>query len=282
MAIIAKISNQFDRLSNNEQKIAQVILDAPESVVGLSSSAFAEQAGVSQSSIIKLAQKLGFKGFPALKQALNEELTRKKVLDVSGTLHGDIQQNDTAKVMAQKLSQSKLSAIVETTNALDYENLDQAVTVLNKANKVHLVGLGGSAIVMKDLSYKLMKIGITALCELDSHVQITIAQTLNANDVMVVCSFTGNRKEVVIAAEIAKQRGATLIAITGLNDSPIRRMADIQLDTIADEAQARTSAIYSRTAQNCITDLLFMALIQTRNEEAIALIDSASNTIGQL
>ncbi len=232
-----------------------------------SSQELAQQADVSQSSIVKFTQKIGFKGFTAFKLAVSEDLGRKHAIktDNVGDLYNGIGRDDDLETMAKKLAQEKINSIVETTQALDNATLARVLDVINQAGRVQLVGIGGSALTAKDLWYKLLKIGVTTLFAQDSHVQISIAQTLGPGDVQLVVSYSG----------------ATLIAVTSFRNTPLRQMADMVLDTVADENELRISSISSRTAQNTITDILFLGLVQ-RRDEAWALIDGTRGAIDRL
>ncbi|QUJ70142.1 SIS domain-containing protein (plasmid) [Photobacterium sp. GJ3] len=282
MTTLAKIDHYRDAFSPSEQKIATFILQDPDQVISLSSQQLAQQAEVSQSSIVKFTQKIGFKGFTAFKLAVSEELGRKKAMG-PGTeqqgLHNQITREDSLEIMAQKLAQEKQNSIVETTHAIDFAVLAKVVEAMDAAGKIQLVGIGGSALVAKDLGYKLLKIGIPVIAEQDSHVQISVSQTLKAGDVQIVISYSGRRKEVLLAAQTAKAKGAKVIAFTSLQQSPLRELADWSLDTLAEETQLRSSAISSRTAQNTLTDLLFLALIQKRDQEANQLIKDTTELI---
>lgn len=144
------------------------------------------------------------------------------------------------------------------------------------------MGIGGSALTAKDLAFKLLKIGMTALTEQDSHVQIATANTLTKQDVQIVISYSGSRKEILMAAQTAMDKGSTVIALTSTKKSPLRKLANFCIDTIADERQFRSSSISSRTAQNVITDLLFMTLLQIKSDKAKLLIDEISSTMNRI
>ncbi|RFY42954.1 SIS domain-containing protein, partial [Salmonella enterica subsp. enterica serovar Enteritidis] len=90
------------------------------------------------------------------------------------------------------------------------------------------------------------------------------------------------RKDMLVAASVAKKQGAKIIAITGEKHSPLGLMADYILETIADEGEWRSAAISSRTAQNTITDLIFMALLKKRDENAKTLVLSSQALINSL
>ncbi|EKO3572842.1 SIS domain-containing protein [Vibrio metschnikovii] len=281
MSIVNRMISRRTQLSENELKIADWILAHPQQAALMTSLQLAEQVSASQSSIIKFAQKMGFKGYSAFKLLLVEELSRKQALESTPVQH-NIFINDPLAVIAQKLVQAKTDAMFHTTNALCFEQFHHAVNWINQAHRVQIVGIGGSALTGKDLAFKLLKLGITALAEQDSHVQIATARTLTPQDVQIAISFSGDRKEVFIAAEAAKQQGAKVIALTAPKKSKLRQLADIALDTIADETQHRSSSIASRTAQNVLTDLLFISLVQRREDSARQLIETISSDIQQI
>ncbi|WP_224214260.1 SIS domain-containing protein [Vibrio metschnikovii] len=281
MSIVNRMISRRTQLSANELKIADWILAYPQQAASMTSLQLAEQVSASQSSIIKFAQKMGFKGYSAFKLLLVEELSRKQALESTPVQH-NIFINDPLAVIAQKLVQAKTDAMFHTTNALCFEQFHHAVNWINQAHRVQIVGIGGSALTGKDLAFKLLKLGITALAEQDSHVQIATARTLRPQDVQIAISFSGDRKEVFIAAEAAKQQGAKVIALTAPKKSKLRQLADIALDTIADETQHRSSSIASRTAQNVLTDLLFISLVQRREDSARQLIETISSDIQQI
>ncbi|QWZ79251.1 SIS domain-containing protein [Aeromonas sp. FDAARGOS 1419] len=284
MLTLSKLSNLRSQLSPSELKIADYILSYPEQVTGFSSQELAMQAEVSQSSIVKFTQKIGFKGFTAFKLAVSEDLGRKHAIktDTVGDLYNGIGRDDDLETMAKKLAQEKINSIIETTQALDSDLLKQVLDTIDGAGRVQLVGIGGSALTAKDLWYKLLKIGVTTLFAQDSHVQISIAQTLGPGDVQLVISYSGASRDVLAAAELAKRNGATLIAVTSFRQTQLRQMADMVLDTVAEENELRISSISSRTAQNTITDILFLGLVQRRDERAWALIDGTRDAIDRL
>ena len=89
------------------------------------------------------------------------------------------------------------------------------IQLIDEAQRVQIIGIGGSGLVARDLSYKLQKIGITTLIETDHHVQISVAQMLSSKDLQIVISYSGKRKDMLVAASVAKKQGAKIIAITG-------------------------------------------------------------------
>lgn len=284
MTLLDIITCTLPRLADNQRKIAQFILENPEKVLNLSSSQLAETLDVSQSAIVKFSQKIGVKGYPALKLALSEIIGRQQLNESTRhtALHNRITPNDNLMVVAQKLAMEKNHSITETTKRIDIKQFEKVIEFIDKSQRVQIVGIGGSGLTAKDLSYKLQKIGITTLVEFDHHVQIAAALTLNSNDVQIVISFTGKRKDMLTAANIARKQGALVVAITRDRHSPLAQLADYIIESIAEEDEWRSSSISSRTAQNTITDLIFMALLQKREAKAKSLVMNARVAINNL
>lgn len=284
MRCLQRITLNKDAFTPGERIIADYILANPDKLKQCSSQELASILNISQSSIVKFAQRLGFKGFTNLKMALIEEWGQqsKQNAESEQHLHNDINVHDTPSVIAEKLFRAKQQALRMTTDSVNLAQLERVVAEIKAARRVQIMGMGGSSLVAKDLAYKLMKIGYPVMNEMDSHVQMTVAQSLGEGDVQIVISYSGALKEIVIAAQAAQEKGAKIIAITSLQDSPLRKLADFVLDTIADEARWRSSSISARTAQNTITDLLFVCLLQEDSERSRSFIHRSQEMIEQL
>ncbi len=133
----------------------------------------------------------------------------------------------------------------------------------------------------RDLSFKLMKIGYRVACEADTHVQATVSRALK-KAMYKSLSLTAAVKEIVLCAEAARKQGATVIAITSLADSPLRRLAHFTLDTVSGETEWRSSSMSTRTAQNSVTDLLFVGLVQLNDVESLKMIQRSSELTQRL
>lgn len=74
MNTLILIRQRYPTLAQSDRKLADFLLQFPDYARHLSSQQLAAEAGVSQSSVVKFSQKLGYKGFPALKLAISEAL----------------------------------------------------------------------------------------------------------------------------------------------------------------------------------------------------------------
>lgn len=259
MSAFVKIKAIKHSLSSSETKLATFTLDSPNAVRDLSSQELANVVGVSQSSVVKFAQKLGYKGYPAFKLAVIDALSKEAP---NTQLHGKITLNDGFEQMADKLLASKISVLNETRNLNDMVEFERAVELLKNAKRILICGVGGSALVSKDFSYKLQKLGMVALAEPDGHVQLAIAATFSEADVVVAISESGTTREIVNVVDEARENHSKIISITKYGQTAVSDHADVKLYSVAEEASARLSSILARTAQELIIDMLFIALTQ--------------------
>lgn len=261
MSTLLRIRQIYPTLAQNDRKLADFLLDNAEQARHLSSQMLAQLVGVSQSSVVKFAQKLGYKGFPALKLALGEVLAQPKVAPVV-TIHNHILSSDPLKTVGEKLLLEKQAALRATLDINSEQRLLTALEMLRAARRVILVGVGASGLVAKDLSFKLLKIGVMAVAEADMYVQLATIKALSREDLLLAISFSGERREINLAAEEARIAGAKVLALTSFSPNGLQQRADHCLYTIAQEPNIRSAAISSSTAQFALTDLLFMALLQ--------------------
>ncbi|HEN3249740.1 TPA: MurR/RpiR family transcriptional regulator [Yersinia enterocolitica] len=265
MSSLLRIRQLYPTLAQNDRKLADFLLTNPEQARHLSSQKLAQQTGVSQSAVVKFAQKLGYKGFPALKQALSEIVAAP---EQAVTLHNQILSTDSLKTVGEKLLAEKAAALRATLDINSEQRLTDALDMLRSARRVILTGLGASGLVAKDLAYKLLKIGVMAVSETDMHAQLAAVQALDPRDLLLAISFSGERREINLAAEEAQRCGAKVLALTSFTPNSLQQRADHCLYTISEEPAIRSAAISSSTAQYALTDLLFMAMIQQDLESA--------------
>ncbi len=267
MNCLFRIRQRYPSLAQSDRKLAEYLLENPASALELSSQQLAEQAGVSQSSVVKFAQKLGYKGYPALKLAVSEALASAPSPH-SVAVHNAILGDDPLRMVGEKLIKENMASMHATLDINSEEKLLESVNLIREARRVLLVGIGASGLVAKNLSWKLMKIGINAVAEQDMHALLATVQAMSSDDLLLAISYSGERKEINLAVEEARCAGASILAITGFTPNTLQQRATHCLYTIAEEQATRSAAISSTCAQNMLTDLLFMALVQQDLEHA--------------
>ncbi|MDU6925899.1 MurR/RpiR family transcriptional regulator [Franconibacter helveticus] len=267
MNCLIYIRQRYPGLAQSDRRLADYLLAQPDHARHLSSQQLAAEAGVSQSSVVKFAQKLGYKGFPAMKLAISEALATSPNPH-SIPVHNEILGDDPLRVVGEKLIKDNVAAMHASLDINPEEKLLESVTLLRNARRVLLTGIGASGLVAKNFSWKLMKIGLNAAAEQDMHALLASVQALEEGDLFVAVSYSGARREINLAADEALRVGAKVLAITGFSPNALQQRATHCLYTIAEEQATRSAAISSTSAQTMLADLLFMALVQQDLEKA--------------
>ncbi|WP_058913307.1 MurR/RpiR family transcriptional regulator [Entomohabitans teleogrylli] len=261
MNCLIRIRQRYPALAQSDRKLAEFLLENAARSLEFSSQQLAAAAGVSQSSVVKFAQKLGYKGYPALKLAISEALASAPAPH-SVPVHNAILGDDPLRMVGEKLIKDNTAAMHATLDINSEEKLLDSVAMLRDARRILLAGIGASGLVAKNFAWKLMKIGINAVAELDTHALLASAQALKPQDLLLAISYSGERREINLAAEEAFAVGAKILAITGFTPNALQQRATHSLYTIAEEQATRSAAISSTSAQMMLADLLFMALVQ--------------------
>ena len=277
MSTFVKIKALRQSLSSSEAKLADFTLNSANAIRNLSSVELAKVVGVSQSSVVKFSQKLGYKGFPAFKlaviDALNDESSEPK-------LHGKITLNDSLEQIAEKLLRSKLAVLTETKNLNEAPAVEKAVELLKSAKRILICGLGGSALVAKDFSYKLQKLGMPAIAEPDGHAQLAYVATFSKGDLVIAISESGMTREIAEVVKQAKKNSSSVISVTKFGSSLVADSADVKLYSVAEGESVRLSSILARTAQDFVIDILFIALTQS-SRQGRKLLEHSNEVVGE-
>lgn len=267
MNCLIRIRQRYPALAQSDKKLAEFLLENADRACHLSSQQLAAEAGVSQSSVVKFAQKMDFKGYPAMKLAIGEALASNPN-PYSVPLHNKIRGDDPLRVVGEKLIKENISAMHASLDVNSEEKLLESVRLLHDARRIILTGIGASGLVARNFSWKLMKIGVNAVVELDMHALLATVQATSPEDLLLPISYSGERREINLAAEEMLRVGGKILAITGFTPNGLQQRASHCLYTIAEEQTTRSAAISSTSAQMMLTDLLFMALIQQDLEHA--------------
>lgn len=172
---LLRIRQRYQGLAQSDKKLADYLLLQPDTARHLSSQQLANEAGVSQSSVVKFAQKLGYKGFPALKLALSEALASQPE-SPSVPIHNQIRGDDPLRLVGEKLIKENTAAMYATLNVNSEEKLHECVTMLRSARRIILTGIGASGLVAQNFAWKLMKIGFNAAALRDMHALLATVQ----------------------------------------------------------------------------------------------------------
>ncbi|KQN56584.1 MurR/RpiR family transcriptional regulator [Erwinia sp. E602] len=256
-AIGAQIRMRLPGLTPLERKVVDSITSKTDLTEQTSIKEIAQANNVSEAMVVKIAKKLNFSGF----REFRSSLLFYNYSEVAG-LHAEIEADDSSEQLLAKVFRTSIQAMEETMSILDISEFNRAAEILFKARHIDLYAVGGSATVARDLSHKLLKIGIKTTVYDDAHIMLMSAAVLADDDAVIAISHSGATRAVNDPIKLAARNGAKVIAITNYAESPIARNAQVVLTSTSQGSHLLGENAASRIAQLNILDALFVAIAQ--------------------
>lgn len=261
---LAAISDALPKLKGSAQKTAQFILNSPRESINLTITELGGRAGVSEASVVRFAQSLGYSGFHSLKIGLAEDLVSPMLL-----VHEDLAPDDGPATAMQKAMTAGMRSLEDTVRILEMPVLEAAIQALCNARQIELFASGNSIPLAMDLNFRLTKIGLHSRFSIDPTMQEMYASLTSSEDVALGISHTGSSKDTVYALELAKERGARTVCITNHSDSPLTRHGDFCLFTSTRVSHFREEEMASNLATLALTEALYVGICVQRSDASV-------------
>ncbi|MCA3027417.1 MAG: SIS domain-containing protein [Rhodocyclaceae bacterium] len=256
--LLDRIEALIDTLRPSEKLVGRFVLRHPNLVISLSFPDIAAKCGVSQPTVARFCVAVGFNGYRDFKLRLAQSLA----LGVP-FVHHDVGMQDSMAEVGAKVFDRGIAALVSVRNHLDPHALTQATKLLAEASRIEFYGLGNSGIVALDAQHKFFRLGVPAVAYSDPHIHAMAASLLGKQDVVVAISGTGRTRELIRSAEIARDAGASVIAITA-SGSPLARLATVVLFADVREDLDVYAPMTSRMVHLVLLDVLSVGVAVAR------------------
>ena len=220
------INKRFTSLRKSEKRVAQFVQENSEDIVTLTLQGVAAGCSTSDATVLRFCRSLGFFGFSDFKTALVTDL-----LHQGRKPAGNIEKNSDDETKKEAFLSAFQSQLETTLRNCNYRDVRNVATSLLKANKIFLVGLGGSAGIAQILCDTLGSIGIFSTCIHDPSIIRNLSPVLNSHDLFFGISHSGETEEIVKSATIANEQGAATVGLTNFSPSPLADVSRFKLIT---------------------------------------------------
>lgn len=260
--LLAKMDESIRRLSKGHKKIAAYIKENYDKAAFMTAAALGKKVGVSESTVVRFATELGFKGYPELQRALQQmiksKLTAVQRMEVSQNLIGD------GDIINSVLT-GDIELIRETAERTSRDDFKNALAEINRAKRIYILGVRSSAALASFLAFYFNLVFDSVVLVDTSSASEMFEQMfrIDENDVCIAISFPRYSKQTVNAMRFIADRKAKIIAITDTDKSPIASFADYLLVARSDMA----SVVDSLTAPLSLINALIVGVTLSRREE---------------
>lgn len=259
--IYDQIAKQYDNMSKTHKKIADYILKNPVTSSFLTVGKLAAQADVSEASVIRFSNFLGFDGYRALQKIMQTHTQNQ--MDVRQRLALSYSAYDDREAGIRQLFKEESENLDDTLKTLDMDTFFKVADALNQAHRVVIVCARSAVSLAAFFQYYLrMCIPQVYIVE-DFQNNEELINSLNENDVVFAISFQRYAKRTVELAEYISRKNCLLVALTDLMTSPLIRYAD---DYLLAKTQLFTY-LDSFIAPLTIINALLVTLGRMKNEQ---------------
>ena len=260
--ILMTIQGHMSGFSKGKKRIGQFILENYDKAAFMTAAKLGETVNISESTVVRFAADLGYDGYPSMQKALQEmirsKLTSVQRIEVSNDRLGD--QDILATVVQSDIEKLRISL-----DGIDREEFSRVVDAIVKAKNIYILGVRSAAALSDFLTFYFNMIFSNV-----RQVKTTLASEMfeqllrvGPEDVVIGMSFPRYSTRTVRGMEFARDQGATVVAITDSELSPLYDTASLRLLAKSDMA----SFVDSLVAPLSIINALIVAVGRKRAAE---------------
>jgi DNA-binding MurR/RpiR family transcriptional regulator len=267
--LLKRIEESYAGFSKRQKVLADYILKNYDKAAFMTASKLGKTVEVSESTVVRFATELGYKGYPGFQKAL-EELVRTKLNSIQRmeVTYGRISQSE----ILESVLNSDIDKIKMTLAGIDQNAFELAVNTLLNAKKIYIVGIRSSAPLANFLSFYLNLIVEDVVLVQATGASEIFEQMIRVSedDVVIGISFPRYSMRTLKALEFASNRRAKVITLTDSIHSPINLYSSCNLIARSDMA----SIVDSLVAPLSVINALVVALCMKKQKEVIATLET--------
>lgn len=264
-----RIKRARPKFSKGQKLIAKYIEENPDRVAFMTASTLGTTVGVSESTVVRFATEIGYSGYPALQQAI-QEMIRNKLTSVQRLEMTS--RNFEHKELLDVVFEQDISILKRTKANIDHQGFYKAVKELVKKKKVYILGAGSSLAIATFMAHYFELI-FDSVQLVDATSEAKIYQQMiriGKEDAVVAISFPRYSRKAANALRYASDKGAATIAITDSELSPLARCAEHKLYARSD----MVSFVDSLVGPLSLINALIVTVAIERKQEVVQTLQS--------
>lgn len=260
--LMQQIADEYESLSKQLKVIALYIEQHKASLMLEKISDIAAECDVQPSAIVRFAQRFGFSGFSEMQDVFRQAYTgpgaalpnyQQRIRKLIAASDGALNVGD----MAREFVHASRTGLDELAEGLDDAQLEAAVTLLQKADNIYVVGVRRAFPVASYIAYALQNTNkrVHLVSGLGGMYRQQM-RSVRERDVVIAISFAPYGKETQYCGRVGHHQRAKLLVITDSKLSPLAKLADAMLTV----TEGSAFAFRSLTSTICLCQALFVAL----------------------
>lgn len=270
---LVKFQFIYGDLKSAERKAADFCLTMPEFVATATISEVAGCASCSEATFVRLAKRLGYSGYPELRECLLREGSDEIAHSVG------IKSTDDIKTITTAVFSTSVLALNDSLDSIDFNCLEQAIHLILKAKHILFTASGDARIVALSGVGKFARMGLPVSYNTDIDAQLLRLSQMEESDVLICISHSGRTKNVCELAKTAGNRKISVISLTNFPQSPLVKVSDIVLLTASFSHDMMGETLAKRIPALCLLDAIYVSILFQLNEKQLNILDSGNKIL---
>lgn len=274
--LLIRMEEKYKKMSKGQKRLADYVTENYDKAVFLTAARLGEVVGVSESTVVRFATQLGYKGYPGFQKAL-EELVRNKLNSIQRmeVTYGRISQSE----ILETVLQSDIEKIKLTLTGIDQKAFELAIDTILSAKRIYVVGIRSCAPLASFLCFYLNLVceNVTAVNTNSSSEIFEQLIRINEEDVIIGISFPRYSMRTLKALEFASNRKAKVITLTDSVHSPMNLYSSCNPIARSDMA----SIVDSLVAPLSVINALVVALCMKKQKEVVNTLETLEQIWGE-
>ena len=266
--LLSRMNTQYHKFSKGQKKLVSYITDNYDKAAFFTAAKLGETVGVSESTVVRFAIHLGYKGYPEFQKAL-EELVRNKLNSIQRmeVTYGRVPQSE----ILDTVLRADIEKIKLTMENIDHNAFELAVETILEAKSIYIVGIRSCAPLASFLGFyfNLLFDNVHLMHTNSSSELFEQMIHISKDDVIIGISFPRYSMRTLKALEFANNRNAKVITLTDSIHSPMNLYSSCNLIARSDMA----SIVDSLVAPLSVINALVVALCMRKQKEVTATLE---------
>lgn len=225
MSIMTQLEFELG-FSQSEKEIGRYILKHGDQVLNMSVKELAKKTYTSPATIVRLCKKIGLEGYNDFKIKYSAELQYDHHFSDRVDVNFPFLKNDSQIQISHKLASLYQEVVLETTQLLNYDELQKIVEVLYKHQNIDMYGSGNSMLAALSFQHKMMRIQRNVNIKSLNGEQIFMTYNSTPEHIAIIISYSGETNELIRVAQVLKQKKTPIIVLTSVGDNRLSHYAD--------------------------------------------------------
>jgi RpiR family transcriptional regulator, carbohydrate utilization regulator len=274
--ILSEIAAAIPSLRKSEVKVAEYVLSSPQQVMHMRIVDLAQEARVSEPTIVRFCRGIGCNSFQEFKVRIAQEMA---ITNNIGQFA--IADDDSIENICSKIADTTIQRLHQVKSQLKANQVGAAANAISMATRVEFYGYGASGAVATDAQHKFFRLHVATAAYSDPHMQAMSAVTLGPDDVVVAISQSGRTKDLLHSIALAQQYGARVVSLAPANTA-VSLATDFPIHINIEEDTEQFTPMTSRIAHLMVIDMLAVAVTQRRGPEFARHLNAIKRSIKQL